>query len=192
MLNNWFKYLKQYLKNIFTFPPQGSEKLPVSNDLGTDNLEDVCIDCQDGCDNEHCEDCGKELTEEDRQDREDFEDNHPLNRSRASIHFHLLDDNDIFIFCDFTPDEMEQEYGEMLHRITSGQVVASIIEILMNHKEEIPELAKTVDNILQNWYNIKTEEDNEPIISPSSVFKAPMMPMMRQMGDTMGEMDDMD
>jgi hypothetical protein len=99
----------------------------------------------------------------------------------ASITFSILEDNIVHINCTWADEMIAPAYGEMLYRINSGGFAQEIIEILMEHAQNTPQDVMVVRDIISFWQMLQTNEDNQPLISPSNVFATEQSPHMHDM-----------
>jgi hypothetical protein len=88
----------------------------------------------------------------------------------GSIVFSILTDGNIYVNCQWNKDQSPEEYGELLYKITSGELASEIIKILMNYAKSSPSNASTVNQVLESWQNTKNSSENNPLIKPSDVF----------------------
>ena len=110
-----------------------------------------------------------------------------LPTSLGDITFSILDDGRIHISCHWANKYVAPAYGELMYKLNNGDLTGDIIDTLLGRLPQHPQEATVIQEIIDYWKMIKDNEENQPLISPSSVF-AMEQPEM-QMPPNMEEME---
>lgn len=94
----------------------------------------------------------------------------PKNQFAASV----FPNGDIETVCGWTDynEETAILYGQLLHKLTTGQLNTIILQSLSNYIQHNPNSVQFVKDIFDVWATLGSTNKDEPLIKPSDIFKA--------------------